>query len=42
MKYVPDVVQVVLIRYIFGIGDGSVLEAEAALKEQEAQKCLSD
>ncbi len=30
--------QAELIRYIFGIGDGSVLEAEAALKEQEAQE----
>ena len=30
--------QAELIRYIFGIGDGSVSEAEAALKEQEAQK----
>ena len=28
--------QAELIRYIFGIGDGSVSEAEAALKEQEA------
>lgn len=30
--------QAELIRYIFGIGDGSALEAEAALKEQEEQK----
>ena len=30
--------QAELIRYIFGIGDGSVSEAEAALKEQEKQK----
>lgn len=34
--------QTELIRYILGTGTGSVSEAEAALKEQEAQKCLSD